>query len=105
MTPTLVELARGKATFIKYQDFQLWYSVKWEREIGSDGTVLRSHFDFPIPVNDAGGGEFLPEDKGLTFLRWIRPHLELLELGRKQKEALDELVRFTEELGLYDSEK
>lgn len=35
-------------------------------------------------VRGAGGGEFLAEDKGLRFLRWIRPHLEMLREAQDQ---------------------
>jgi hypothetical protein len=72
--PTIVELAKRPAFFERYQDGKLWYSIKWD---GPNDTVpLR--FEFPIPVDDAGGGEFLPTDKALTFMRWIRKHLEYL---------------------------
>lgn len=30
----------------------------------------------------AGGGKFLPEDRAIAFLRWIRPHLENLRLAQ-----------------------
>lgn len=33
-------------------------------------------------MRGAGGGKFLPEDRAITFLRWIRPHLERLKAAR-----------------------
>jgi hypothetical protein len=66
--PGIVELARGTARFVKFEDQHLWYSVLWSGGL----------FEFPIPVTDAGGGQFWPEDKALTFMRWIRKHLEYL---------------------------
>jgi len=35
-------------------------------------------FDFPIPVSDAGGGEFGSSEKATTLMRWIRKHIEYL---------------------------
>ena len=32
----------------------------------------------------AGGGRFLPEDRGTAFLRWITPHLRMLEGAKSQ---------------------
>ena len=60
----LVDLAKGTAKFVRYQDSNLWYVVE--------------EFVFPIPISDAGGGEFLPEMKGLHLLRWMRKHHEFL---------------------------
>jgi hypothetical protein len=89
--PTIVQLVKEVAYFQKYQDGRLWYTISWSevlcdiperivdgrRQLGLIGTQSH-HFEFPIPIEDAGGGEFLPEDKALTFERWIRKHLEHL---------------------------
>ncbi len=72
--PGIIELARGKAVFVYYEDMTLWYRVVYDSHEAGSKT-----FDFPVPVNDAGGGKFLPEDKALTYMRWIRKHLEMLE--------------------------
>lgn len=81
--PTIVQLAKAHAEFVKYQEGKLWYRVCWEERLTEEcdpvmGSELHS-FEFPIPIDDAGGGEFLPEDKALTFMRWIRKHLEFLK--------------------------
>lgn len=34
-------------------------------------------FQFRVPISDMGDGEFLANDKAITFLRWIRKELEL----------------------------
>lgn len=73
--PTLVQLAGEPAEFVKYEDGKLWYSIDW---VSDDGTNMPP-FIFPIAVEDAGGGAFLPKDKSLTFLRWIRKHLEFMK--------------------------
>jgi len=75
--PTIVQLAKSIAWFQRYQDGNLWYRIDWEGTT-EGGTCSIHSFDFPIPVSDAGGGEFLPSDKALTFMRWIRRHLEYL---------------------------
>ena len=33
-------------------------------------------FSFAVPIADMGDGEFLPEDKAIFFMRWIRKQLE-----------------------------
>ena len=33
-------------------------------------------FSFAVPIVDMGDGEFLPEDKAIFFMRWIRRQLE-----------------------------
>lgn len=82
--PTVLELARGTATFQRYQDGALWYAIPWEEFRqgvfeGEERACCETRlFEFPIQVSDAGGGEFLPQDKALTFMRWIRRHLEYL---------------------------
>ena len=69
-----MQLVTRIASFQRYQDGNLWYRVLWE-EADSSAT---HYFEFPIPVDDTGGGEFLPQDKAMTFMRWIRKHLEYL---------------------------
>lgn len=63
--PGLIELARGIAKFVRYEDGNLWYTI--------------NDFEFPVPISDAGGGVFLPEDKGIRFQRWSRKHVEFLK--------------------------
>ena len=72
--PKVTDLAKLQARFAKYQDGKLWYSIVWCDPEG-EGDERFKDFYFPIPIADAGGGEFLPTDKGLTFMRWIRKHL------------------------------
>jgi len=82
----MTDLAREQATFVKYEDGKLWYQIIWVDDNhplgGPDGrTVL---FDFPIDVNDAGGGAFGHVEKGLYLMRWIRKHLEYLKAAQSE---------------------
>lgn len=75
--PTIRDLIHDQAKFFKYQDGRLWYQIIWtEKEGPTAGTPFL--FDFPIPVDDAGGGEFGTIEKPITLMRWIRKHLEYL---------------------------
>ena len=49
-----------KVTFSRYRKGNLYYKT----ECG---------FEFPVPISDTGDGEFLSEDKALTYMRWIDP--------------------------------
>lgn len=73
--PRITQLVREQAGFTHYEDGKLWYQVTWSQDDGSWGGI----FDFPIPIDDAGGGKFLPIDRALTFMRWMRKHLEYLQ--------------------------
>lgn len=70
--PNIKDVMREQATFVKYQDQKLWYQILY-----TESGVLRL-FDFPVPVDDAGGGEFGPVEKAMTLMRWIRKHIEYL---------------------------
>ena len=63
-------VARGKKVRISsYCSGQLWYKTE-------DG------FEFPVPVNDrkeVGNARFLPEDKAIYFMRYIRRHIQYLK--------------------------
>lgn len=52
-----------KVKFIYFRKSNLWY----ETENG---------FRFPVPVSDTGDGTFLPEDKAMLFMRYIRKEWE-----------------------------
>ncbi len=58
--------------FSHYQDNILWYTT----ELG---------LEFPVPCHDTGSGVFLPEDKAILFMRWIRKHLETIENAKKEQ--------------------
>jgi len=54
-----------KVTFMFYRQRELWYKTE-------DG------FEFPVPIEDAGDGVFLNEDKAMLFMRYIRKHMEMI---------------------------
>lgn len=73
----LADLVRGRVRFVRYQSYELWYKHE------------DHDFEFPVPTNDTGEGIFLPEDKALLFMRWIRSHLAVIELGRSESARVD----------------
>lgn len=58
-----------KVHFVRYRQGNLWYAT----ECG---------FEFPVPVADAADATFLAEDKASYFMRYIRPHCELVARAR-----------------------
>lgn len=62
---TLKNEVSGRATFQFYRDGALYYKT--------DSGLI-----FSVPITDTGRGTFLPEDKAMFFMRWIRPALEAL---------------------------
>lgn len=65
-----------KVRFLHYQDKELWY-------------VTECGFEFPVPIGDTGTGIFLPEDKAIVFMRWIRKHIEFIEKSQAQADGLE----------------
>jgi hypothetical protein len=65
--PNVKNLVSGnkRVKFLRYQDENLWYECE-------------GGFSFPVPISDASGAIFLPEDKALVFMRWIRKHIQYL---------------------------
>lgn len=83
--PKVTELVREQATFVKFEDSNLWYQIIYSYdetvldECGPSYTrKVPALFDFPVPISDAGGATFLNVDKGIFFMRWIRKHVEML---------------------------
>lgn len=68
-TSPLKSRVTGRVRFSFYRNQALWYTT-------DDG------WQFPVPVSDTdnqqgGSATFLAEDKAITFMRWIRKHIEL----------------------------
>lgn len=55
-----------KVTFVSYKQKELWYQAE-------------NGFLFPVPIEDAGDGVFLAEDKALLFMRYIKKHIKTIE--------------------------
>jgi len=60
-----------KVTFVRYRNNELIYKT----ECG---------FEFPIHTSDTGNGVFKPEDKAITFMRWIRK--QILEIEKESEQ-------------------
>ena len=61
---SLIERVKGRVKFTRFRNQVLYY-------------VCEDGFEFPIPVRDThnaqgGSPDFLAEDKGIVFMRWIR---------------------------------
>lgn len=70
--PAIKDVMREQANFVRYEDGKLWYQIIYtERN-------TQIVWDFPIPVDDAGGGSFGTVEKALTLMRWVRKHIEFL---------------------------
>lgn len=52
-----------------YRHGEMWYKT-------SNG------FEFPVPIEDTGDGTFNATDKAMLFMRYIRKHLNNIELGK-----------------------
>lgn len=61
---SLTALVKQTVHFHSAKDGALWYETE-------DGL-----FRFPVPFAEVEGAIFLPEDKGLFFMRWIRREVE-----------------------------
>ena len=67
----ITELVKNKrAGFVHYRDGNFIYETE-------DG------FQFPVPLADIGTATLLAEDKALFFMRWIRRHLETMEVANR----------------------
>lgn len=53
-------------SFSRYFDGQLWYKTE-------------DDFEFPVPVEDIGTATFLPTEKAILMMRYIRKHLDLIK--------------------------
>ena len=60
-----------KVKFVYYKQNALWY----ETETG---------FQFPVPIDDVGGGVFLAEDKAILFMRYIKAHIKFLDTAKDE---------------------
>ena len=65
--PTLGSLVKNeqRTKFKCYSDDILWYET--------------SDFEYPITREEAKGGTWLPEEKAILHMRWIRKHIESLQ--------------------------
>lgn len=57
--------------FVRFQHNELWY-------------VCEDGFEFPVHVSDTGSAEFKNEDRAMFFMRWIRKHMEMINLAKAE---------------------
>lgn len=55
--------------FTRFRDGELFYRT----ECG---------FEFPVPITDTAGAEYLAQDKALLFMRYIRKEIARIEAAR-----------------------
>ena len=60
---SIKELVKGTVKFKFYRKENFYYETE-------------SGFVFPVPISDTGDATFLPEDKGILFMRYIRKELK-----------------------------
>lgn len=64
------DLVKNKTvSFSHYRAKNLYYRVEGE------------DFEFPVPIEDTGEATFPSNEKALLFMRYIRKHLQTLEMG------------------------
>lgn len=68
----LKDLVKETAVFVKYRKGELHY------------TTSVSEFNFVVPVEDCGDGEFNAYEKGMLMMRYIRKQLEANKQGLEQ---------------------
>ena len=61
----------GRVKFARFAVSELWY-------------VCEDGFEFPIPLSDTVGAVFESEDKGVFFMRWIRPHMAMIDKAKAE---------------------
>lgn len=73
IVPTLKSQIEGdkKVYFCKFENNTLWYRT----EIG---------LEFPIEGDDLKGATFLPEDRAILYMRWIRKRIDVLNKAQKE---------------------
>lgn len=85
--PRVTEVVKSsQVTFQRISDDpQLGHNVWYATDVTlDDGTGLPC-WEFPVPVHETVGATFLPTDKPMFFMRWIRRQVILLnDLARVQ---------------------
>ena len=69
----------GRVRFVFYKEQALWYQTD-------------NGWQFPVPISDTGNAQggsatFLAEDNGITFMRWIRKHIDLETAQRAEQDG------------------
>jgi hypothetical protein len=59
-------LKNKKVNFVRYRKGELIY-------------VTECGFEFPVPISDTGDGVFKSTDKAMTYMRWVRKQIDVVE--------------------------
>ena len=79
----------NKVRFMFYCKGELWYEVIVPAVHGfAEDTLEKSVFQFPVPIEDCGDGQFNAEDKAIMFMRYIRKYKEDSEALGEWNKAL-----------------
>ncbi len=72
---SIKEMVAGKSVKLMHfcQD-ELWY-------------VTEDGFEFPVPLSETGSAKWLPEDKAILFMRYIKKHVDFLANQREIQAA------------------
>jgi hypothetical protein len=66
LNKNLKDNIKGYSHFIYYRDNALWYRTETD-------------LVFPVPMADIGNSMFLPMEKSLILMRWIRKYIASLD--------------------------
>ncbi len=67
----LTDRVKGNVTLVKYQAGVLWYRT-------DDG------YSFKVAISETGTAAFLPIDKGIYFMRWIKAQMDEIQDQKEQ---------------------
>jgi hypothetical protein len=85
--PEINQVMKETCEFVRYSDHTLWYAIHYfvpaGTEVSNGYAVVGEVFEFPVPVDDAGAGNFERDMKAINLMRWIRKHIEFLTDARK----------------------
>jgi hypothetical protein len=76
-----------QVTFEFYRKSELWYKT----ECG---------FMFPVPIKDCGDGTFLPKDKAMMFMRYIRKQIQAVDKAFETEHSQKTVTEILDENGL-----
>ena len=94
--PRVTEVIKNTCEYLRYREGKLWYRIQWYAEPDvfpvhldpAKWEVWEMHiFEFPIAVDDAGAGDFEPEMKAITLMRWIRKHIDFLNAAKEAQDG------------------
>ncbi len=75
--PTIKELVKdNKVIFDSYRAGFFYYNIYHSYGFTEEQIGTVDSYQFTVPIDDIGNATLLPEDKAITFMRWIRKAIE-----------------------------